>query len=117
MVRLTDLRRETIMFKNKTKSIILGTFFSISLTLSFNSSASEKNRLYVGVIDANRAIELQKKTGTSGDSLIEEINTKISSFTKRKNQMRQAKRLRMALDQIAPTQNIWSAYWRAKDCP
>jgi nitrogenase subunit NifH len=69
------------------------------------------------VIDANRAIKLQKKTGTSDDSLIEEINTKISSFAKRKNQMRQAKSQQMALNQIAPTQNIWSAYWSAKDCP
>ena len=79
------------MLKNKTKSIILGTLFSMSLALSFNSSATEKNRLYVGVIEANRAVELQKETGTSGDSLIEEINTKISSFAKRKKQMLQAK--------------------------
>ena len=73
------------MFKNTSKYLFLGAFLSIALGLSAESGANEKNKLFVGVVDANRANELQKKMGVSGDSLLEEINAKISSFAKKNN--------------------------------
>ena len=73
------------MCKNTSKYLFLGAFLSIALGLSAESSANEKNKLFIGVVDANRAIELQKKIGTSGDSPLEEINAKISSFAKKNN--------------------------------